>query len=330
MIFIPFGELTRFDRSVALKFVQKHEPLCVQLVAHIRKSSENVFAAFLIDENAFKLYGIVSLNKTILHCLPFASESAALDGFCLTTLKNTDALEADFSLSLAALIKKMCLEKKLDGEDSLSCVNGTYSGGRLILDALKKLGRTPFQINQYDLLRLNFERFSQSQPFPLNDGEKIVHLKKNMDVYYRVALQRLQNDYEKEEVLPVGLLFDEDSCKLRLSNALRTQYVLALELPCKNDGGLSIAPSLKNSALVAKASTNAIGFRCAQIGGVYTDLKYRGRHYAFNTVFALLKKIHQMKKLPILFVKKSNTNAQKLYKNLGFEKICDYMIAYFL
>lgn len=75
MTFVPFCELSRYYKSVALKFLQRYEPLCVQLASHIRKARENVFVAFLMDGNSLKVYGIFSLNKTILHCLPFASES---------------------------------------------------------------------------------------------------------------------------------------------------------------------------------------------------------------------------------------------------------------
>lgn len=329
MTFVPFCELSRFYKTAALKFLQKYEFLCVQLAAHIRKSGKNVFVAFLIDKNLFKVYGIFSLNKTILHCLPFASESFSMSESSI--LKNASEIQEDFSTTLATLIKKMSVENVFDIEDSITCVNGTYSGVKLILDALKKAGKTPFQINQYDLLKLNFEKFSKIQAFPFYSGEKIFRLKRNMGSNYRIAVQRLQDEYEKEEVLPVGLEFNEDSCRLRLSNAIRTQCVLVLEVPEKNYGNLSdTSTPFKEGVLVAKASTNAVGFRCAQIGGVYTDPAYRGCHYAFNIVFTLLKKICRMKKNPILFVKKSNECAQRLYKNLGFDKISDYMIAYFL
>ena len=332
MTFVPFCELSRFYKTITLKFLQKYEFLCVQLAAHIRKSSKNVFVAFLRDKNSLAVYGIVSLNKTVLHCLPFASESFFMSDMSESSIfKNASAIQEDFSTALATLIKRMSDENAFDVEDSLSCVNGTYSGVKLILDAFKKVGKTPFQINQYDLLKLNFEKFSKIHAFPFHRGEKIFRLKRNIGGNYRRAVQHLQNEYEKEEVLPVGLEFNEDSCRLRLSNAIRTQCVLVLEVPDKNYGDLSDASTpFKEGVLVAKASTNAVGFHCAQIGGVYTDPAYRGCHYAFNVVFALLKKICRMKKNPILFVKKSNECAQRLYKHLGFDKISDYMIAYFI
>lgn len=71
---------------------------------------------------------------------------------------------------------------------------------------------------------------------------------------------------------------------------------------------------------VSKANTNARGFDHLQIGGVFTDTRFRNQGYAYYTVSALCRHIlEEENMIPSLFVKKDNEKAIKLYKRLGFE-----------
>ena len=71
---------------------------------------------------------------------------------------------------------------------------------------------------------------------------------------------------------------------------------------------------------VSKANTNAKGFDHIQIGGVFTEKRFRNQGYALHTVAALCRHIiEEEHKIPSLFVRCDNEYAIKLYKNLGFE-----------
>lgn len=268
----------------------KFEAGCVQLSALFRKSTDSIFLAF-----SKNLYGIISLKSTILHCLPFSKNE-------------TQDFEQSFCIFYSQLLNSNSIPAAI-------CVNGMETGSQLILNSFSLINKHPFQINKYNLLGLNVKNFSKLKSYPFQNGEQLIRCKSDIPQNYQMELQALQEKYEKEEVLPEGCQFDPDNCRLRLKQAQRTQYILAL------DHG--------NCHLVAKAASNAIGERCVQIGGVFTDKQFRGNHYGFNTVLALCVKILKSKKVPVLFVKQSNTAANSLYKSLKFNKLTNYTIAYF-
>ena len=296
MIFFPLNELNETCKGAVLKFVKKYESGCVQLSATILKSPQKIYACFVNDILPRNLYGVLSLGKTVLHCLPF-----------LNAEKQT-ALQSNFVSSLCEFYRT--------GEIPLpSCVNGLKNGSSLILKALSELKKTPSQINEYDLLRLDINEFLKISPFPFTEKEQLVRCKSDLPEPLFQSLLSLQKEYEIEEVVPDCFEFNEDSTRLKLRGNLRRQYILALDAGDEN--------------LVSKAQTNAIGARFVQLGGIYTNPDYRRKHYSFNTVYFLIQRILKAKKLPILYVKKQNFKALSLYKSLKFVKFNDYIIAYF-
>nr|MBP7494676.1 GNAT family N-acetyltransferase [Spirochaetales bacterium] len=80
---------------------------------------------------------------------------------------------------------------------------------------------------------------------------------------------------------------------------------------------------------VAKVGTNARGIRYDQIGGVFTDLPYRGRHFARYLMIELLKTLKHQKKSACLFVKNKNAAALHLYEALQFKYREPFRIHYF-
>jgi len=296
MIFFPIDELNRTCKGAALNFVKNHEPICVQLAGTIKKSTQNVYVCFANDILPKNIYGILSLRKTILHCLPF------------TNAEKITALQKDFSISLSDFYLTEKLEPPL-------CVNGTKSGSSLILQSIERLYGKPSHMNEYQLMQFDIKSFRKISPIPFYGNESVVRCKKDIPQNLMESLAELQKNYELEEVLPDGFEFNEDNSRLRLKNALRTQYVLAL-----NNG---------KDQLVSKAATNAIGFCCIQIGGVYTANEHRRKNYSYNLLLILLRKIVHSRKTPVLYVKKSNIAACRLYEKLHFTKISDYIIAYF-
>lgn len=302
MYFIPLEEIKGKSRNSVLAFLQKNEEICVQLISNLQKNIKNCFVLYLDPDSRKEIYGIVSLKSTILHCLPFSNP------------QTETALQLDFITSFAIFFKE-------NGFDKPVCLNGTYAGSQLILKALEKLSLFPADSNSYSLLKLDSKSFVKKivRNHRINRDLSVLRCKKDLPAPLFAQLLNLQIKYELEEVLPSCMEFDEDSCRLRLLNALRKQYVLALSTI--NQEG--------QETLIAKAGTNSIGYKHVQIGGVFTLPEERGKHYAFYLLTVLLSKIVKMKRIPVLFVKKQNSPASKLYDSLCFEKITDYTIAYF-
>ena len=309
MLFIPVEELKGRKRSALLKFLARHEEICVQLSAQMRKTNANIYVVFASDVSELDFYGIISVRKTILHCLPYANS------------EEPTAMQEDFVQSFADFF---CAEQF----DMPVCVNGTHSGTALILEALSLLEYVPNQVNEYNLMKLDVEEFrgkvrqktwlAERRVFAERHGIEVLRCRKDIPGEMRDMLFELQKQYELEEVVPSCLTFDEDLCRLRLANSFRTQYILAL---LKNECDKEI--------IVSKAGTNAVGMKYAQIGGVFTQAEYRGRGFCSFLMGVLMFKIVKMHCIPVLFVKKQNEVAVKLYESLGFKKVSDYTIGYF-
>jgi ribosomal protein S18 acetylase RimI-like enzyme len=129
------------------------------------------------------------------------------------------------------------------------------------------------------------------------------------------ALFPLQREYELEEVLPRGAVFNPAACRLGLERLLKEETVLAAEL---------------EGVLAGKININARSFTRLQIGGVYVLPQYRRRGIARALTAALIRKLSPLGKKFTLFVKKENLPARKVYDALGFTKIADYRINYYL
>ena len=311
MHFIPIEELKGRKKSAVLKFLTRYEEFCVQLSAQIRKTSSCVYAVFASEEQeagkeddseSCNIYGIVSIRKTILHCLPYAN------------VENPTAMQEDFVGAFAELFSSGEFENPV-------CVNGMQNGSALILKALKLLGFEPQQTNEYCLLKLDIEAFKKGIDKEwLNNlpGLSVIRCRSEIPAEIRGKVFELQKKYEIEEVVPACLTFDEDSCRLRLANSFRTQYILALAL---NENGAE--------KIIAKAGTNAVGRKHVQLGGVYTLPEYRGRRFALYLMTVLLIRLLKMRCIPVLFVKKKNAPALGLYRSLFFKNKGDYTISYF-
>ena len=128
------------------------------------------------------------------------------------------------------------------------------------------------------------------------------------------ALMPLQIRYELEEVVIDKDRFQEQACRQNLKHALRSQLVLM---------------AVWNGRVVAKAGTNARGFRTDQIGGVFTAEEARNSGVACRLMEELLGRIFAEKSVACLFVKKTNQPALSLYRKLGFRTVDGYRISYF-
>lgn len=163
----------------------------------------------------------------------------------------------------------------------------------------------------YHLMLMNFSFFHKNETGNLNEGIKI----RKTGIKDTEYLFELQKKYEKEEVLLNTDRFNKKLCIANLKMNLKTQVIYCAEY--------------KDNA-ISKAGTNARGYKIDQIGGVFTEKKYRGRNVTLHVLKHLLNELSTEKEAVCLFVKKSNIHAINLYKKTGFKIIDEYRIAYYL
>jgi len=128
-------------------------------------------------------------------------------------------------------------------------------------------------------------------------------------------LMSLQMNYEIEEVLPEAEMYSSYASRKMLISILREQRTVIAE---------------KSGEIVAKANTNASGFRHFQIGGVYTLPGYRRQGISTAVVSALSDRIFKSGMNLSLFVKTGNNAAVKVYIKLGFEIVEEFQITYLM
>lgn len=191
----------------------------------------------------------------------------------------------------------------------IKCVNGE----RTVTQNIKLLVGSPAaQINSYKLFTLAPGKKIAEPPQPLAPYDQIFRLAN--PEHDCETLFELQKKYIKEEVAPAGKNPSNLEINVILKQILKNQICLAL---------------FTDKQPASKANTNAIGWNCVQIGGVYTNPLYRRNGYAWHLVYNLCQRILRTQKTAVLYVKQKNTAALELYKKIGFEECADFEIAYF-
>jgi predicted GNAT family acetyltransferase len=161
-------------------------------------------------------------------------------------------------------------------------------------------------------IRYHLMRRCSSIPLPrviFTEGLRIASLSEK-DIK---SVYHLEVEYQHEEVLVHPERFSSAAHLVYFRNTVREQYILYAKL---------------NGTAVGKAGTNAIGFHNSQIGGVFTAGPYRGRGIARALMIRLLEEIHGWGMDAVLFVRKTNKPAVRLYENLDFDIIGEYQITY--
>jgi GNAT superfamily N-acetyltransferase len=125
----------------------------------------------------------------------------------------------------------------------------------------------------------------------------------------------LQAGYDQEEVLPRAAVFNPAVCLYNLQAIISTGLVLAAEY---------------EGRLVGKINVNAESFTRLQIGGVYVDPAFRGRGIGGAMIAEFIRLLGSRGKGFTLFVKKQNAAARRVYDRIGFTKLADYRIDYFV
>lgn len=188
----------------------------------------------------------------------------------------------------------------------LHSIMGTRSDVETLHRALR---RKPIHTIDYDLLELSWERFPTPGPPPAT-GLQIV--RPTAEDWRR--LMPLQTAYEIEEVVLPGRQPNPATSRAALAHSLRTQRVLL---------------AIYQGGIVARVATNARGYQSEQIGGVYTDPRWRRRGVSRWLMGHLLADLRGDQRSASLFVKLDNPAAQKLYRSLGFEFVSPFRISYY-
>lgn len=306
MRFIPVDEKKKAE---TLAFLAKYERTCVSLIEHVRRGESDIFS---IEGDAREMLGVISVKSRMLLCVPNARSLQNDKAFCSS-------------------LKVFLSDKKI------SCVNGEAEASHLIMKIFAELGRTPLHINEYAFMTLSEAalknlKTKEGRYASVSEGQQTLIARhtaraageKAYCEQFKIvrcgikdadALMPLQLAYEAEEVLPPCRTQNPAVTRKNLERILKTEYVLALQ----NSRGET----------AAKANTNAIGIRWAQIGGVYTAPDFRRKGCASLLVETLAEKIVASNRLPVLYARNGNEGAQKAYSAIGFTKTGGFTIAYY-
>jgi len=278
------------DFLLARQFILPHEETCVSLASLIRKKSDKLVFLTAGSANA----ALSAASPTLLGLLNLDSTLY----YCIPKAHQLNAQE------LAALLTSCGLPKK-----PVHCISGEKTGAEVLCKSINLINkRDPLQTNLYKLMKFSSKMEVPSQIL-FNDDEIIRCTEKDMDLLFP-----LQEGFIKEEIALPGHKVTDAEVSIMLRQILKNQLCFAL---------------LSNGEAAAKANTNAIGFNCVQLGGVYTSPLYRRNGYAAALITVLCKRALRANRTPVLFVKEKNTPALSLYQKLGFAECGGYEILYY-
>lgn len=279
------------DFNNAKSFLLPYEPFCVQLASCVRRGSDSLFV--IKDEKKDDATrGILYAKGTFLHCIP--------------SLK-------DCGDSFSQVLSPFLCSR------SVKCINGSLTESEILKEMLLSAGKKekgeeikPYQTNRYILMTLTpADYLAPAESSLANDDEirRLANPQHDSDLIFE-----LQKNYVKEEVAPAGKNPGDMEINLVLRQIIKNQLCLAL---------------FSDGEAVAKVNTNAIGWNCVQIGGLYTHPLYRRNGYAYQLLYNLCRRILRAGKTAVLYVKEKNSSALALYKKIGFKEAGKFEIAYF-
>jgi predicted GNAT family acetyltransferase len=127
------------------------------------------------------------------------------------------------------------------------------------------------------------------------------------------ALVEMQVSYEMEEVAINLKRYRPELARLSLAHIFAQEDMLVAEY---------------EGQLVGKINTNARSFTRRQLGGIYVKPSFRRMGIASSMIGAMVEMLIQNQTAISLYVRKSNTPAQLVYKHAGFRTVADYRITY--
>lgn len=93
------------------------------------------------------------------------------------------------------------------------------------------------------------------------------------------------------------------------------------------DSGIAVA--VVDGEIVSKAEIMVRTSKAALIGGVFTVPEHRGKGLSFACMSLLCEGILANIGMACLNVANENTPARRVYRGIGFERVCDYSMAHF-
>ena len=276
-------------RNQVLDFLTVNEHKSVSLVDHFLKKDTKIL--YILDERNV-IWGVLSISPggQILHCL----ESDVV----LPTIQEY------FSIARPAKIFSIIGEQKY-----------TEAIAKIFLQLY---GIVPKAMNEYALMEFNQAAAEAAALKEKIDSKKRTFLSgceifdcKDSDFD---ALFPIQKAYEIEEVLVKKESFNEKNSRILLRRSLQNSEIFGVRY---------------NGRIIAKASINANGMNCIQLGGIFTDMGFRNKGIATYLVKDLTHRFKKQGKTIVLFVKKVNATAISVYLNCGFATFDDYKIMYY-
>ncbi len=182
-------------------------------------------------------------------------------------------------------------------------IAGTTEGTEIFQ---KYLISNPDVVIDYHLMKMNNEGSNVNKKLP--EGFKL----HKCTIADEKNISNLQMLYQIEEVLPPGKTITEKMCSSLVKDRLLNHTVFCIK-------------DIQTNKFVSMAGTNALGMNYIQLGGIYTDAKFRSRGFAQFLIYSLQKELGSNL---ILFVKRNNIPAISAYEKSGFRTIDSYRICY--
>lgn len=299
----------------AVEFIKKNEHLCTGLSECLKRYKQKIDNTNIIENSEttrqaecfFLLYN----QKIIVGLVCFMTNGRILHHFEFSeTVKREDAIA--------------CTKQLLEdfyGENStysLFCIAGLAENTMFLTHCVLSVGIAKIrQKQEYNLMVYN-PRFLTSKIITQMPKGVLLHKCSIDDLY---ILSDLQKAYYLEEVVPVGVSFNEIYGRKLLRRDLQKQLIFALY---DKEKALK-----KCNYPVSKAETNAIGFKWCQLGGVYTIKEFRNRGCATFLSLYIARTVLKEGYNTVLFVKKENKAAIQAYKNAQFVNNAEFKIVYF-
>ncbi|MCM1322168.1 MAG: GNAT family N-acetyltransferase [Bacteroides sp.] len=298
-----------------VRFLETGEQFCVSLAERLVRGGVPVMPPasyrYWILRRAGNIAGVISISAAGLmqHHLPLLKNHPLAEKMPAETGGRKSAAVMPHENAV-----RECLAPLFSAE-KLYCLMGDAVGNRFIRSICR---REPQTIVSFELQSrstapsavFSAENFREKDVKPLPPECSIVRCSiKDAD-----ELFPLQKNYDIEEVIPSGSMFSASACLSNLKKQLETQCVFGVKY---------------RDSFIAKAGTNARGFRCDQIGGVFTVPHWRNKGIASVLMQHVVRHIEAQKKQAVLFVKTKNESAKAVYSRIGFRKIGNYEITYF-
>lgn len=191
-------------------------------------------------------------------------------------------------------------------DKTIKCIDGEAEGSDFFYSILIN-SKTLLQENVYSLMTLTETPLLPPESLSL-DAEIRRCTEDDFDLLFET-----QKMYIAKEVAPQGKSVSEAEVSITLRQILKNQLCFAL---------------FSDGDLVAKANTNAIGWKWVQLGGIFTHPLYRRNYYAWNLVVTICNRVIKRGRNLCLFVKEKNIPARKLYSRIGFKDSGIFKIIY--